>query len=274
MSSSSVAYPLRAPPVLLHSKLHILSPISDKSSQEPASASASASEQSQQQQQQQQHQQLQPASAAVVAVAAAPALQEETASAPVKRRAANASGAPNKALLQLADELLGSDSGISLHSREEGKPQTLAALQQRLTLPKLQLEVPASSSSAGTGGAGAGGATGSAGAAAGAGSGTASGIGNCSALPQELRDLPFDMPKLRRRKTLQQEASACTSGSATSVDLGELPFDMPKLRRRLRANQAEINNLLMHSTESSGISQASSSHSMRDEQKLASKLGE
>lgn len=27
----------------------------------------------------------------------------------------------------------------------------------------------------------------------------------------------------------------CTSGSATSVDLGDLPFDMPKLKRRLRA---------------------------------------
>ena len=48
---------------------------------------------------------------------------------------------------------------------------------------------------------------------------------------------------------------------------------MPKLRRRLRANQAEINNLMMHSTESSGISQASSSHSMRDDNKTAMKLG-
>lgn len=70
-----------------------------------------------------------------------------------------------------------------------------------------------------------------------------------------------------------QFQDACTSGSATSVDLGDLPFDMPKLRRRLRANQAEINNLMMHSTESSGISQASSSHSMRDDNKAAMKLG-
>lgn len=31
-----------------------------------------------------------------------------------------------------------------------------------------------------------------------------------------------------------QESDACTSGSATSVDLRDLPFDMPKLRRRLR----------------------------------------
>lgn len=30
------------------------------------------------------------------------------------------------------------------------------------------------------------------------------------------------------------EVDACTSSSATSVDLRDLPFDMPKLRRRLR----------------------------------------
>ncbi|XP_050740682.1 midnolin homolog isoform X2 [Drosophila biarmipes] len=253
---SSVAYPLRPAPLLLHSKLHILSPISDKSSQEPASASAS--EQSQQ-----------PSQAPMAAQ------EEDSTGAPAGAVQVNASlkqprsrgGAPNKALLQLADELLGSDSGISLHSREEGKPQALAL--QRLTLPKLQL-IGAEGSSSGAGNSAAGGSTaGGSVSVSGSGSGVA-GSGSAG-IPQDLRDLPFDMPKLRRRKTLQQEA-ACTSGSATSVDLGELPFDMPKLRRRLRANQAEINNLLMHSTESSGISQASSSHSMRDDQKLASKL--
>lgn len=31
---------------------------------------------------------------------------------------------------------------------------------------------------------------------------------------------------------------ACTSGSATSVDVRDLPFDMPKLRRRLRIQQS------------------------------------
>ncbi|XP_017114404.1 uncharacterized protein LOC108137294 [Drosophila elegans] len=284
--SSSVAYPLRsaAPPqplLLQHSKLHILSPISDKSSQEPASASAS-SEQSQQQQSQQQQQQQQQK--------APMAMQEEDSSGAPAHAEKNHGGtlqvnpvvvslkqprnraAPNKALLQLADELLGSDSGISLHSREEGKPQTLAL--QRLTLPKLQLIGASEGTATSSGGSGSGGGAGGGG---GGGASSAAGVsgsgstGTAAGLPQDLRDLPFDMPKLRRRKTLQQEA-ACTSGSATSVDLGELPFDMPKLRRRLRANQAEINNLLMHSTESSGISQASSSHSMRDDQKLASKL--
>ena len=59
----------------------------------------------------------------------------------------------------------------------------------------------------------------------------------------DFSDLPFDMPKLRRRRVIEQdsavnrrlqESDACTSGSATSVDLRDLPFDMPKLRRRLR----------------------------------------
>lgn len=61
------------------------------------------------------------------------------------------------------------------------------------------------------------------------------------------------------------------------MDLGDLPFDMPKLRRRLRvggvnlnipphisknlANNALNNNIL--STDTSGVSQASSSQSMQ-----------
>ncbi|XP_068159179.1 LOW QUALITY PROTEIN: uncharacterized protein hwt [Drosophila tropicalis] len=267
--SSSVAYPLRPPPLLLHSKLHILSPISDKSSQEPAS------EQSQQQQQQQQQQgqtQEEGATAAaqpqLLTVASATGKQQ-------RRSGGSAEVPPNKALLHLADEFLGSDSGISLHSREDGKPLPAMAM-QRLTLPKLQLigASDASNPSGSVGGGSNAGSSGVAGAATGGGGGggTSASSNANAGLPQELRDLPFDMPKLRRRKTLQQEA-ACTSGSATSVDLGELPFDMPKLRRRLRANQAEINNLMMHSTESSGISQASSSHSMRcDDPKMANKL--
>ncbi|KAH8265117.1 hypothetical protein KR026_010563 [Drosophila bipectinata] len=257
-AGSSVAYPLRPAPLLLHSKLHILSPISDKSSQEPASASASEQSQQQQQQVQVQVQGQQQGQAGQEDVLAGTGASS-------KQLRGNRGGAPNKALLQLADELLGSDSGISLHSREEGKPPTQAGLAlQRLTLPKLQLIGADTSVSGAT--TAAGGAL-----ASGSGSGAGAAAGGGGGMPQDLRDLPFDMPKLRRRKTLQQEA-ACTSGSATSVDLGELPFDMPKLRRRLRANQAEINNLLMHSTESSGISQASSSHSMRDDQKISSKL--
>ncbi|BES94816.1 SH2 [Nesidiocoris tenuis] len=68
----------------------------------------------------------------------------------------------------------------------------------------------------------------------------------------EFNDLPFDMPKLRRRKILQMESCSVqdTSGSATSVDLRDLPFDMPKLRRRQRA-QISISNVSQGSSTSS-----------------------
>lgn len=74
----------------------------------------------------------------------------------------------------------------------------------------------------------------------------------------EFNDLPFDMPKLRRRRLAAPPLTSVqdTSGSATSVDLRDLPFDMPKLRRRLRG--------FVSSTESSGLSQASSSHSVQE----------
>uniref|UniRef100_A0A1A9ZEM3 SH2 domain-containing adapter protein D n=1 Tax=Glossina pallidipes TaxID=7398 RepID=A0A1A9ZEM3_GLOPL len=247
--SSSVAFPLRAP-VVIHSKLHILSPISDKSSQEPASE---LSEQNKTQNaspedlttvvaasDNQNPNQTQNSTGNVENVRPTAQLQMDA----LKKRRPPA----NKTLMQLTDEILGSDSGISLHSREDGKP--LIGL-QKFTLPKLNF--PSTDK---------------------VNNGDITAVStistNSMGLPQDLRDLPFDMPKLRRRKTLQQEA--CTSGSATSVELGDLPFDMPKLRRRLRANQAEINSLLTHSTESSGISQASSSHSIRDDNKTALKL--
>jgi hypothetical protein len=83
----------------------------------------------------------------------------------------------------------------------------------------------------------------------------------------DFSDLPFDMPKLRRRRLLQQDT--CTSGSATSVDLHDLPFDMPKLRRRLRGQQP-VQQQPQTSTESSGVSQASSSQSVRDADRTAS----
>ncbi|PNF20247.1 hypothetical protein B7P43_G15720, partial [Cryptotermes secundus] len=85
----------------------------------------------------------------------------------------------------------------------------------------------------------------------------------------DFSDLPFDMPKLRRRRLLQQDT--CTSGSATSVDLHDLPFDMPKLRRRLRG-QPVVQQQPQTSTESSGVSQASSSQSVRDADRSASSV--
>ncbi|XP_014089679.3 serine-rich adhesin for platelets isoform X1 [Bactrocera oleae] len=241
--SSSVALPLRAP-IVVHSKLHILSPISDKSSQEPASE---LSEQNKTQHTSPEEitqigQQLQTGShTSTLNVEITKPLQQ-TSTDILKKKKLPA----NKTLLNLTDEIIGSDSGISLHSREDSK---LSAGIQNFSLSKLNFpqsdKVNESSTSA-----------------------AATAAHSCG-VPKDLRDLPFDMPKLRRKKALQQEA--CTSGSATSVDLGDLPFDMPKLRRRLRTNQTET-GLSCHSTESSGLSQASSSHSMRDENKISLKL--
>ncbi|XP_054088463.1 uncharacterized protein LOC105212730 isoform X2 [Zeugodacus cucurbitae] len=241
--SSSVALPLRAP-VVVHSKLHILSPISDKSSQEPASE---LSEQNKTQHTSPEEitqigQQLQTSSHTSILNVEVTKMLQQTSTDILKKKKLPA----NKTLLNITDEIIGSDSGISLHSREDSK---LSAGIQNFSLLKLNIpqsdKVNESSTSA-----------------------AATAAHSCG-VPKDLRDLPFDMPKLRRKKALQQET--CTSGSATSVDLGDLPFDMPKLRRRLRTNQTET-GLLSHSTESSGLSQASSSHSMRDENKISLKL--
>ncbi|XP_054730030.1 uncharacterized protein LOC129238842 [Anastrepha obliqua] len=246
--SSSVALPLRAP-VVVHSKLHILSPISDKSSQEPASELSeqnktqhTSPEEVTQLAQLTHTQQQQTSSHVLTSNAETNRPLQPTQTDILKKK----KPPPNKTLLHLADEIIGSDSGISLHSREDSK---LSAVTQKFTLPKLNFPQSDKANESSTS--------------------AAIAVVNSSGAPQDLHDLPFDMPKLRRKKNLQQEA--CTSGSATSVDLGDLPFDMPKLRRRLRTNQIEI-GILSHSTESSGLSQASSSHSMRDENKISMKL--
>lgn len=162
-------------------KLHILSPISDKSSQEPISETSENNRNNSQK--------------------CSPEEVTTPETIKTKRRLPQ-----NKNLLNLGfhsgnPEIQGSDSGISIQSRE--------------------------------------------------------GVKSCfgfvlSELPghQDLADLPFDMPKLRRKRLIAAQ-DACTSGSATSVDVRELPFDMPKLRRRLRIQQPETS-----------VSQASSSQSV------------
>lgn len=70
------------------------------------------------------------------------------------------------------DEIQGSDSGISLQSRDDSKSRSAF---QRFGLQKLGLTIDK--------------------------------VDNNSAvvLPQDLNDLPFDMPKLRRRKIIPQQ---------------------------------------------------------------------
>ncbi|KFB36722.1 hypothetical protein ZHAS_00003881 [Anopheles sinensis] len=276
-SGPSMAYPLRVP-VVVHNKLNILSPISDKSSQEPGSETSDINNRNNNSQKQSPVE----GTVSVTGVGAGTGTltsakkdgDESTSGAgligteAVKSSVTKRRSAPNKALLLITGpEIQGSDSGISLHSREDLKSRT-NFLNLGIQRASMGLEKQ-------------------------------NDHGKVAALPQDLHDLPFDMPKLRRRRAhLQQEP--CTSGSVTSVDVGDLPFDMPKLRRRLRLSQNQQQQqqqqhqlqqqqqqqllqqsiptvpstsaamLLQTSTESSGLSQASSSLSMRDsDNKLA-----
>ncbi|GAB0088612.1 uncharacterized protein DMENIID0001_030690 [Sergentomyia squamirostris] len=218
--------PLRVP-IVIHSKLHILSPISDKSSQEPGSETSDINNRNNNSQKaspddgtkQNQNEDF----------------NTDNAAGKMKRRPPQ-----NKTLLLITgDEIQGSDSGISLHSRDGAKSRISAF--QPLTVNKFNPTMEKVDNNVAPVG-----------------------------LPQDLTDLPFDMPKLRRRRITNQ-ADACTSGSATSVDLGDLPFDMPKLRRRMRLTPQPacgVSGVIQTSTESSGISQASSSHSVREDKPI------
>lgn len=137
-SGPSIVRPLRVP-ILIHPKLQILSPISDKSAQEPVSDNCEKN--------------LSPKQ-----------MSDENGEKKVEDNIDKDNNkqkkrpAASKTLLLIArDEIQGSDSGISLHSRDEkGK---LSALSDNK-------------------------------------------IDNATGLPQDLKDLPFDMPKLRRRRVL------------------------------------------------------------------------
>ncbi|XP_078052116.1 SH2 domain-containing adapter heavyweight [Augochlora pura] len=206
-------------------KLHILSPISDKSSQEPASETSDNNRNNNSQKASPEEN--------VTTENNVTASNNTNTNTNTANTNTNSVGSPmdtsfkkrrapqNKNLINLAlqssssgdAEIQGSDSGISIESRAGIKCKSFGFHLLKPQLDNINL------------------------------------VDN----EPELSDLPFDMPKLRRRRLLMQQ-DATTSGSATSVDLRDLPFDMPKLRRRLRC---------MQSTESSG-SQASSSLSVRD----------
>lgn len=178
--------PVQTSIFLAHSKkLHILSPISDKSSQEPISETSDNNRNNNSQK-------------------CSPEEVPTPENLKPKRRPPQ-----NRNLLNLGfqagdKEIQGSDSGISIQSRE--------GIKSRSELTTSELSAPSQ---------------------------------------HDLGDLPFDMPKLRRRRMTSQDT--CTSISATSVDLRDLPFDMPKLRRRMR---------VQHSNMELSVSQASSSQSV------------
>ncbi|KAJ9584314.1 hypothetical protein L9F63_021345, partial [Diploptera punctata] len=218
-------------------KLHILSPISDKSSQEPVSETSdnNRNNNSQKASPEDTDQITSPSSTTKTVTTDSQGWGEATGN-KLKRRTPQNKNLINLTLQQQQSsssgeaEIQGSDSGISIESRggtkgnktynitafSFGKQSNNTENSNNLCGGSIDNEIPAT----------------------------------------DFSDLPFDMPKLRRRRLLQQDT--CTSGSATSVDLHDLPFDMPKLRRRLRAQPPQT------STESSGVSQASSSQSVRD----------
>lgn len=219
-------------------KLHILSPISDKSSQEPVSETSdnNRNNNSQKASPEETDHITSPISTTKVPTTDSQLWGEPT-GIKMKRRAPQNKNLINLTLQQQQQssssgeaEIQGSDSGISIESRAGTKGAKLYNL-TGFSFTK-----------------------------------QANNADNNESADNELQtadysDLPFDMPKLRRRRLLQQDT--CTSGSATSVDIHDLPFDMPKLRRRLRG-QPPVQQQPLTSTESSGVSQASSSQSVRD----------
>lgn len=241
-SSSIRNYPLRTP-VIVHANMNILSPISDKSL-EPGFSDLGDGPMAKK------SLQLSTIVTGAESGAAQITAGSSTAADKAKRRYLQ-----NRASL-LKDEIQGSDSGISLQSRDEIKSKNLALHNfnnhqaQHLIFNNSELS-----------------------------------------LPEDIANLPFDMPKLRSRKIVQDQVvycdwfnivcalassgfltilnfylfQPCPSGSATSVDLGDLPFDMPKLKRRLRGQPQPNSFHAPDNTDTSGISLASSSQSMRDE---------
>ncbi|XP_015122812.1 SH2 domain-containing adapter protein E [Diachasma alloeum] len=196
------------------SHLHILSPISDKSSQEPASETSDNNRNNN-------SQKASPEATGLVMLNTTTNPITSTVVVPTDPSFKNRRTPQNKNVINLAlkfsslgdAEIQGSDSGISIESRAEIKCKPFAFQLRKTEINNINLvsEDP------------------------------------------DLPELPFDMPKLRRRRLLMQQ-DATTSGSATSVDLRDLPFDMPKLKRRLRCTQAM----------ESSVSRASSSISSRD----------
>lgn len=213
-SSSIRNYSMRAP-VIVHANMNVLSPISDKSLEPTLEMLENGAAKKNLQ-----------LSIAVGDEASGSQMCSTATSAAdqkAKRRYLQ-----NRASLLLKDEIQGSDSGISLQSRDEIKSKNLALhnfnshqAAQHLIFNNSELS-----------------------------------------LPEDIANLPFDMPKLRRNKVPELQ---CPSGSATSVDLGDLPFDMPKLKRRLRDQRASNSFHAPENTDTSGISNASSSQSMRDD---------
>lgn len=211
-SGARMRYPLRAP-VIVHANMNILSPISDKSIsiQEMVSTVADG------------------ATAASMATAASARILAigddidkskligDAESQKTKRRYLQ-----NRASLLLKDEILGSDSGISLQSRDEAKTKNLAlqnfnnnnnsqsSSQSPKQLQQHQPQQPAPFNNSGL------------------------------SLHEEFANLPFDMPKLRSRNILLEQVSAPRRRLATRAQHTNL---LHSAHNRSNAHQ-EVQRLL------------------------------
>lgn len=176
-SGARVRYPLRAP-VIVHANMNILSPISDKSIQESSEMFAAGAS----------RKTLQLFNDNGSASVSAKELNKQTSVDMMlleNQKSNKRRYLQNRASLLLKDEIQGSDSGISLQSRDDTKVKSLA-------LPNLNggQQKPESQASNNQ-------------------SQTSNQTFNNSglSLPEDFANLPFDMPKLRRNLLLSEPVS-------------------------------------------------------------------
>lgn len=174
-SGARVRYPLRAP-VIVHANMNILSPISDKSIQESSEMFAGASRKN-----------LQLFNENGAAIVSAKELNKQTSVDMMlleNQKSNKRRYLQNRASLLLKDEIQGSDSGISLQSRDESKIKSLALPNLNGGQPKPESQACNQSQASNQ-------------------TFNNSGL----SLPDDFANLPFDMPKLRRNLLLSEQVS-------------------------------------------------------------------
>lgn len=175
-SGARVRYALRTP-VIVHANMNILSPISDKSIQESSEIFAAGTS----------RKNLQLFNDSAPAIVSVKELNKQTSVDMMlleNQKSNKRRYLQNRASLLLKDEIQGSDSGISLQSRDDSKIKSLA-------LPNLNGAQPKPDSLTSNQ------------------SQTSNQTFNNSglSLPDDIANLPFDMPKLRRNIMLSEQVS-------------------------------------------------------------------
>lgn len=173
-SGARVRYPLRTP-VIVHANMNILSPISDKSIQESSEMFAAGASRK--------NPQLFNDSGTGVASAKEFNKQTSVDMMLLENQKSNKRRyLENRASLLLKDEIQGSDSGISLQSRDDSKIKGLALPNLSGSQQKPDASNPSQTSNQTFNNSG-------------------------LSLPDDIANLPFDMPKLRRNIMLSEQVS-------------------------------------------------------------------